>query len=97
LLAACGDSRPNTRTAEGKVVGARVYKVYCSGCHGPDGRRGEGPMRLVDGRRKSDAEIRNVVENGRKEMPGWKRRLQADEVAAVVEHTQQLEADPPGP
>lgn len=94
LLAACGNSRPDTRAADGKADGAKVYEIYCAGCHGPDGRRGEGPMRLVDGKRKPTAEIRDVVENGRNEMPGWKRRLHVDELEAVVEHTQRLEATP---
>jgi len=97
FLAACNSDRPNTRAADGKVDGGKVYELYCAGCHGPDGKRGEGPMRLVDGRRKPEAEIRAVVENGRNEMPGWKKRLQAEELSAVVEHTQRLEAPPAAP
>ncbi|MGV3721690.1 MAG: c-type cytochrome [Actinomycetota bacterium] len=93
LIVGCGASRPDTRTADGKADGVKVYKLYCLGCHGPDGRRGDGPMRIVDGKPKPDAEIQRVVENGRNEMPGWKHRLQADELKAVVEHTQRLEAD----
>jgi mono/diheme cytochrome c family protein len=94
LVAGCGDSRPDTRATDGRADGAKVYALYCLGCHGADGRRGEGAMRIVDGKRKPDAEIRGVVENGRNEMPGWKQRLRPDELQAVVEHTQRLEVAP---
>ena len=97
LCAGCGSQRPDTRTADGKADGGKVFRIYCAGCHGEDGRRGRGPMLLVDGTRESLEEIRKVVTEGRNEMPGWERRLPPDELEAVVEYVRQLEAPPADP
>lgn len=88
----CGSSRPNTRTADGQVDAARVYNLYCTGCHGDDGKRGEGDMILANGQRPDLDEIRSVIESGRKEMPPWKTRLTPDEISAIVEYVRALEA-----
>lgn len=95
LLAAapgCNSRKPNTQAADGKVDAARVYSLYCTGCHGDDGKRGKGEMILANGQRPDLAEIRTAIEEGRKEMPAWKKRLTPDEISAIVEYVRVLEA-----
>jgi mono/diheme cytochrome c family protein len=49
-------------------------------------------MVIVDGEATPAAELRTLVEEGRGKMPGWKKRLQPEEIEAVLVHVQQLEA-----
>lgn len=93
LGAGCDGGKPDTRATDGRVDAARVYRLYCTGCHGDTGKRGKGEMVLANGQRPDLAEIRAVVENGRKEMPAWKKRLSPEEITAVVEFVRTLEAD----
>jgi mono/diheme cytochrome c family protein len=93
LGAGCDSGKPDTHAANGQVDAAKVYRLYCTGCHGDTGQRGKGEMVLANGQRPEVAEIRAVVENGRKEMPGWKKRLSPAEIAAVVEFVRTLEAN----
>jgi mono/diheme cytochrome c family protein len=88
----CNSSKPNTHSADGKVDAVRVYGLYCTGCHGEDGKRGKGDMILANGQRPDPAEIRTVIEDGRKEMPAWKQRLTPAEISAIVEYVRTLEA-----
>jgi mono/diheme cytochrome c family protein len=57
--------------------GARVYTVYCSSCHGPDGRGGPKASSIVDGSYLalvSDQGLRTIVIVGRPEFgaPDWR-------------------------
>lgn len=91
--AGCDGGKPNTRAADGTVDAARVYRLYCLGCHGEEGKRGQGEMVLANGQTPDPVETRTVVENGRgKQMPAWKKRLTSDEITAVVEYVRTLEA-----
>jgi len=93
LGAGCDSGKPDTHTTDGRVDAARVYRLYCTGCHGDDGKRGKGAMVLANGQRPEVSEIRAVVENGRKEMPAWKTRLSSEEITAVIEYVRTLEAN----
>lgn len=92
-LAGCDGGKPDTHAADGTIDSARVYRLYCLGCHGADGKRGQGEMVLANGQTPDPAKIRSVVENGRgKQMPAWKKRLTPEEITAVVEYVRALEA-----
>ncbi len=86
LMLGTGCRPPTTRTPEGRPAGARVYAVYCVGCHGPDGARGTPASHLTDAAETPRDELRRVIEEGRKAMPGWKERLAPDEVSAVIDY-----------
>jgi mono/diheme cytochrome c family protein len=90
--AGCDTSRPDTGAAGGGADGGKVYRLYCTGCHGDNGKRGEGEMVIVNGTSASADELRTIVEQGRGKMPGWKKRLRPDEITAVVEFVQRLQA-----
>jgi mono/diheme cytochrome c family protein len=91
-LAGCGPSAPpppapgaaGTRDAPG------IYAQYCAGCHGPDGKRGNEKMRLVNAAGKPDVELERVIADGRGAMPSWKGRLSAAEIAAVARYVKQF-------
>lgn len=93
LGAGCDGGKPDTHTTTGRVDAAKVYRLYCTGCHGDTGKRGKGEMVLANGQRPDLGEIRAVIENGRKEMPAWKKRLSPEEITAVVEFVHALEAN----
>ena len=73
------------------AAGATVYKSKCATCHGPDG--GGTPMgktlkvadlRSAEVQSKSDAELIQVVSEGKGNMPGFKGTITDDEINAVV-------------
>jgi len=70
--------------------GAAIYKTNCAPCHGPDGS-GQTPvgkslkvrdLRSAEVQKLSDAEITNVVNNGKGKMPASK--LAAADIKAVI-------------
>ena len=72
--------------------GASVYKVKCAACHAADGS-GITPMgksmkirdlHSADVQKQSDAQLTTIVNDGKGKMPGYKGKLTADEVKAVV-------------
>lgn len=97
LLVACGDrstAAPGTPAVPGSEAGPRavspeavatggdLYATRCAGCHGVDGSGGPGsPIRDVV-RRRGDAEIVGVIQEGTGRMPPV--RLSDAEAAAVV-------------
>lgn len=92
LPSAC--SPPDTRTADGKPDGAKIYKVYCAGCHGPDGRRGEPRSHVADDAETPADELRLMIERGGEGMPAWKNKLSAAEIEAVIGHIRTLAGSP---
>src|SRR5271155_3665156 len=74
--------------------GAAVYGVYCSSCHGVDGRGGKRASSIVDGSYLalvSDQNLRTTVIAGRPEMgaPDWRgnvpgKPMSSDDVSDVV-------------
>lgn len=68
--------------------GADVFSVNCATCHGADGGGGQGPE-LADGAANgtyTEAEMVELVTNGKNAMPAWKSRLSEAEIAAVVDY-----------
>lgn len=63
----------NPRTARvDAVAGADIYRINCQGCHGP-ARGGTGTALALAGilKRRSEQEVRRVIEEGRGRMPGF--------------------------
>ncbi len=75
-------------------TGAKVYQMYCSSCHGVDGRGGSKASSIVDGSYLalvSDQYLRTVVIAGRTELgaPDWRgditgRAMSSQEISDVV-------------
>ncbi len=74
--------------------GAEAYRIYCSSCHGVDGRGGSKASSIVDTAYlalASDQELRTIVIAGRPELgaPDWRgdvegRPMSAEEISDVV-------------
>ena len=93
LLTGCNP--PQTRRPDGAPDPRATYSLYCAGCHGEDGRKGEPEARLVGAAHKPAAELRSVIETGRGAMPGWKGRLTEDEIDGLVRYVRQFRPTAP--
>ncbi|HYK00340.1 MAG TPA: cytochrome c [Thermoanaerobaculia bacterium] len=74
--------------------GAATYKAKCASCHGADGK-GQSPMgkkmNLRDlgspeVQKQTDKELYDWTAIGKGKMPGYKDKLSADEINALVKH-----------
>ena len=74
--------------------GAAIYKAKCASCHGADGK-GQSPMgkkmNLRDlgspeVQKQTDKELYDWTADGKGKMPGYKDKLTADEIKALVAH-----------
>jgi cytochrome c6 len=72
--------------------GAGIFKAKCAMCHGPDGSgqtaMGKSlkirPLGSADVQKQTDAELINIVTNGKGKMLAYKGKLSADEIKAAV-------------
>ena len=77
--------------------GAALFKSKCAMCHGPDGA-GKTPMgqrlnirdlRSAEVQKQSDAELSQVIGQGKGKMPAFKT-LSADQINLLVAHIREL-------
>ncbi len=84
------------------VKGKAVYEQRCSACHGPQGK-GDGPTGKVlvppaadftsaKSRKKSDAELLEIIENGKppSAMIAWKGQLSEQDIRNVLAYVKTL-------
>src|ERR1700730_16065800 len=83
--------------AEDSVSGAGLYKSKCQTCHGPDGGGTAvgkslkvADLRSSDVQSKSDAELTQVISDGKENMPGFKGNITDDEIHAVLVYVRTL-------
>ena len=91
--------------AAGDAQGAAIYAQRCVLCHGAGGK-GDGPASAslnpkprnhTDGsymNAQTDAQLLEVLHNGKGAMPGWKSVLSEDEINAVLKHVRSLAVPP---
>lgn len=84
LLAACGGDDEATQSTDGVVDGEKVVKSSCATCHGGNLEgKGNTPALNDVGARLSEAEILDIIENGKNGMPpGLIKGEQAEAAAA---------------
>jgi cytochrome c6 len=96
LVAACLLLAVPSLSAQGDS--AKVYKSKCSMCHAADGS-GDSPagkaMKVPDLRsevvqKQTDAQLTEIVTNGKKKMPAYKDKLTADEIKGLVRYMRGL-------
>jgi len=85
--------------AEDNASGAGVYKSKCQTCHGPDGGGTAvgkslkvADLRSPDVQSRSDAELTQVIFDGKDNMPGFKGAITDDEIQAVLAHVRTFAA-----
>jgi len=75
-----------------------VYKGKCAACHGADGS-GQTPMgkkmnlrdlRSPDVQKQSNADLTKIIADGKGKMPGYKTKISADEIKALVTYLREL-------
>ena len=98
-------SGPAASNESPEVLGARVFAARCALCHGPDGH-GDGPgaaalnpkprnyhdKAYMDSR--TDAQLLEVIRNGKGAMPKWSGILSEAEIQAVLKHVRSLSQKP---
>ena len=95
--------------AQAGDLGAKVYAQRCALCHGPAGH-GDGPgaaglnpkpRNHTDGsymNGRTDAQLLQVIHNGKGAMPAWGKVLSEEEIQAALKHVRSLAQPPyPGP
>jgi cytochrome c6 len=85
--------------AQDSAATTATFKTKCALCHGPDGSGSEvgKSMNVPDFRSEavqklSDAELAQVVSDGKGGMPSFKGSLTADQIHALVKHIRTLAA-----
>jgi cytochrome c oxidase cbb3-type subunit 3 len=81
-------------TAATSSEGKKIYATTCSTCHGPDGKGnstgralGVKDLHSPEALKMTNAQMKQLIANGRNNMPPWKGQLteaQISEVAAFV-------------
>jgi mono/diheme cytochrome c family protein len=78
--------------ADATPDGAAIFKAKCAMCHGPDGS-GQTAMGKslkiralgsADVQKQTDAELTNIVTNGKNKMLAYKGKLTPEEIKVVV-------------
>lgn len=76
----------------------KLYKSKCAMCHSADGS-GSSPagkamkvpdLRSEDVQKLTDAELTDVIANGKKQMPAYKGKVSADEIKGLVAYMRVL-------
>ena|ERR1700722_15921219 len=78
---------------------ASLYKAKCVACHGPDGagtpvgtKLGAHDLRSADVQKMSDAELTEIITNGKNKMPAYAKTLKPDDVKGLVAFIRSLAA-----
>ena len=77
---------------------AADYKAKCAGCHGADGKgdTSMGKMMKIrdlgsaDVQSQSDADLANIITNGKGKMPKYDGKLTADQINGLVKYIRTL-------
>ena len=77
---------------------AADYKAKCAGCHGADGKgdTSMGKMMKIrdlgsaDVQSQSDADLTNIITNGKGKMPKYDGKLTADQIKDLVKYIRTL-------
>jgi cytochrome c6 len=78
--------------------GADIFKSKCAACHGADGKGTTGmgkslklrDLSSADVQKQSDADLVNIVTNGKDKMPKYDGKLTKDQINDVVKYVRTL-------
>jgi len=87
----------HANATRGSAAITATFRTKCAVCHGPDGGGSEvgKTMNVPDLRSQAilglaDAELAQVISNGKGGMPAFKNSLSADQIQALVKHVRAL-------
>jgi len=78
--------------------GADLFKGKCAACHGADGKGNTGmgkalklrDLSSADVQKQSDADLTNIITNGKDKMPKYDGKLTKDQINDVVKYLRTL-------
>lgn len=70
--------------------GKTLFERNCAPCHGPDGARGRFGAANLKKSIMSDSAIIERIENGKRIMPSFRKRLSTDEIRELVAYVKTL-------
>lgn len=78
--------------------GAALFKAKCAPCHGPDGKGATSMGKVLKVRdlssaevqKQSDAELTEMIENGKGKMPAYKGKLSTADIKELVSYIRTL-------
>jgi cytochrome c6 len=85
-------------SAYGQGDAASVYKAKCAACHGEDGKGttaagvklGAHDFASPDVQKETDAQLADIVTNGKNKMPAYKGKLTDDQIKGLVGYLREL-------
>ena len=76
---------------------ADLFKSKCAMCHGPDGsgsamgkKKGAHDFTAAEVQKMSDAELTEIITNGKNKMPKYADKLKPEEIKGLVAHIRTL-------
>ena len=97
-LTALSGSIMNANAAQGSAAASTAtFRTKCAMCHGPDGAGSEvgksmnvPDLRLQEVQHLADAELAQIISEGKSGMPSFKSSLSTDQIQALVRHVRAL-------
>ena len=85
---------PGSERAESQAL----YKQHCAMCHGHDGKGNTPVGKKFDipdllapaAQKKTDAELQEIIDNGKQKMPAFKTKLKPERVEDLVTYIREL-------
>ncbi len=81
---------PAGSTIDAVTQGKAVFKAYCVACHGEDGKLMMAGAKDLSVSQLSDADVKNIILNGKNSMAPYKNVLAESEINNVVEYVRSL-------
>lgn len=72
------------------VPGKSIFEAHCTKCHGADGTKGRYGAKNLQNSKLSDEQYRQIVENGKRIMPSWKKKLSTEQIEEVIHYIKTL-------
>ena len=76
----------SNQTPDGKAV----FEKQCARCHGKDGTKGAFGAKNLQNSILEDNAIVLLLQNGKKAMPSFKKKLNSDEIKSVTDYVKEF-------
>ncbi|NII25955.1 cytochrome c [Pseudoflavitalea sp. X16] len=81
---------PFEQKPRAEKTGQELFERYCKQCHGKDGTRGLFGAKNLQTSQLSDEALYTTIAKGRKVMPAWEKKLDANQLGLVVTYVKTL-------
>jgi uncharacterized membrane protein SirB2 len=71
-------------------MGELLFQQNCTMCHGADGKMGTLGAKDLSKSAMSNADVLNIISNGKAAMPAYSKTLSAEDIALLAGHVEQL-------